>query len=358
MTKVIAEAGVNHNGSIEMAFELVDIAIAARADFVKFQTFKAERLVNDKARLAGYQKRTVKNVDNQLEMLKKLELSYQDFKILAEYCLANGVEFLSTAFDSESLNFLVEETGIKCLKIASGEMTNGPLLLEHAQTGRDIILSTGMCTVSEIKDALGVIAFGYLNRTGRPSDRNSFSNSFESSKGQAFLKEKVCLLHCTTEYPAPLDEVNLRAMSHLEEIFGLAIGYSDHTQGITVPIAAAAKGARYVEKHFTSNRELDGPDHFASLEPNELKTMVSAIREVNLALGSAEKGPTKSEQANLEAARKSIIVVRDIKAGDIIREEDLSIMRPYCGVSPMLYWQLIGQISKHTYRAGDFVIEQ
>lgn len=358
MTKIIAEAGVNHNGSIDMAFELIDIAIAARADFVKFQTFKAERLVSDNARLAGYQKKTVKNADSQLEMLKKLELSYRDFKVLADYCLANGIEFLSSAFDRESLKFLVEETGIKCLKIASGEITNGPLLLEHAQTGRDIILSTGMCTTSEIQEALGVIAFGYMNRAGRPSDMHSFADSFDSSNGQALLKEKVCLLHCTTEYPAPLDEVNLRAMTHLEDVFGLAIGYSDHTQGITVPIAAAARGAVYVEKHFTISRDLEGPDHFASLEPNELKAMVTAIREVDEALGSAEKGPTKSEQANLEAARKSITAARDIIAGQVIQQEDLSIIRPGSGVSPMLYWQFIGQISKHTYRAGDFIVEQ
>jgi N-acetylneuraminate synthase len=352
-TYVIAEAGVNHNGSLEMACKLIDAAAEAGADAVKFQTFKAENLVSLSAPKAEYQKRTTAVEESQFDMIRKLELDEASHRHLIEHCNARSIQFLSTPFDFESVDLLARTFDLPFLKIPSGEITNGPLLLYITQTGKPVILSTGMSTLDEVEQALGVLAFGYLNE-GTPS-LTAFRDAFTSEAGQAALKSNVRLLHCTTEYPAPFEDVNLRAVDTLAETFGLPVGYSDHTTGINIPVAAVAKGAVIIEKHFTLDRDLPGPDHKASLEPDELKAMVMAIREVEIALGNGIKSPTASELQNLPVARKSLVVKAGIKAGDVFTSENLGAKRPGDGVSPMEYWNYLGQKSTRSYRADDKV---
>ena len=268
---IIAEAGVNHNGCSKMAFQLVDAAVEAGADAVKFQTFKAENLVTISADKADYQKKTSESGESHFEMLKRLELSYEMHFQIMEYCSEKGIMFLSAAFDADSLQLLVDDLGLTILKIPSGEVTNGPLLLEYAQTGCDLILSTGMATLGEVEEALGVIAYGMLDNADnntKPS-KVAFHHAYFSEQGQEVLKKKVTVLYCTTEYPAPVEEINLNAMVTMQQAFGLKTGYSDHSEGITVPIAASAMGATLIEKHFTLDKTLQGPDHKASLEPSE-----------------------------------------------------------------------------------------
>jgi len=344
---IIAEAGVNHNGDSDLAFQLVNAAAQAGADAVKFQTFKAENLVTKKADKADYQKQRTQSDESQYVMLKRLELSYELHHELIKRCQRHGIEFLSTAFDQESLDFLVNDLGLKTLKIPSGEITNGPLLLAHAVTSCDLILSTGMATLGEIEEALGVLAFGMLHRDSsqiQPS-RAAFQQAYLSEDGQALLKRKVTLLHCTTEYPAPLEEINLNAMDTMQKSFGLQVGYSDHSEGITVPTAATALGAKIIEKHFTLDRELPGPDHKASLVPNELGELVAAIRAVELAMGYGIKGPTASEVKNREIARKSLVARCKIEEGDLFTEENLACKRPGLGISPMSFWKYLGRKS-------------
>ncbi len=341
---IIAEAGVNHNGSHEMAFRLVDAAVQAGADAVKFQTFKAEKLVTKNSQKANYQKQSTGD-ESQFTMLKQLELAHDTHHKLAKYCRKNFIDFLSSAFDSKSLNFLVKDIGLSRLKIPSGEITNGPLLLEHALTGCDLILSTGMTTMSEVENALGVLAFGLMNSSNshiEPS-RAAFQDAYSSEEGRRLLKKKVTLLHCTTEYPAPIIEINLNAMLTMRSIFDLKVGYSDHSEGITIPTAATALGAIMIEKHFTLDRKLPGPDHKASLEPKELKSMVDAIRVVELALGNGKKEVTPSELNNQDIVRKSLVASREIKKGEIFDESNIEIKRPGTGVSPMLYWNYLGE---------------
>lgn len=357
MTLIIAEAGVNHNGDEKLAFQLVDAAYKAGADIVKFQTFKAKNLVTAEAVQADYQIANTKKQESQLTMLSRLELSWEAHHKLIEYCNSLGIEFLSTAFDSESLAFLVNELGIRRLKLPSGELTNAPLVLEHAQTGCDIIVSTGMATLSEIEAALGVIAFGYTcNKNAIPSTE-AFQQAYASEAGQKALKEKVLILHCTTEYPAPMEEINLRAMDTLGLAFGLSAGYSDHSEGITIPIAAVARGAKVIEKHFTLDKNMEGPDHKASLEPNELAEMVKSIRLVEKALGSAVKTPTVSEIKNKNVARKSLVASCAINEGDTFTSENVTIKRPGTGMSPYLYWSLQGKTAGKSYQAGELISE-
>jgi len=354
---VIAEAGVNHNGSSEIAFQLVDAAVEAGADAVKFQTFKTENLVTKSADKAEYQKATTGVGESQYEMLKRLELSYEMHHQLIEYCKKKGIEFLSTAFDTDSLRFLVDDLGLTTLKIPSGEITNGPLLLEYAQTGCDLILSTGMATLGEVEEALGVIAFGLLS--GKNSHikicRAAFQQAYFSEQGQACLKEKVTVLHCTTEYPAPAKEINLNAMLTMHQAFGLKTGYSDHSEGITVPIAASAMGATLIEKHFTLDKALPGPDHKASLEPDELKQMVTAIRMVEQVMGNGVKGPMSSEIKNREVARKSLVATEEVLEGDEFTVRNLAIKRPGRGLSPMQYWDVLGTESSRKLHVDDQV---
>ena len=342
---IIAEAGVNHNGSREMAFQLVDAAVKASADAVKFQTFKAENLVTKSAQKASYQKQTTEGTESQFSMLKRLELAHDIHHELVGYCKDKGIDFLSSAFDSESLDFLVKDLGLNTLKIASGEITNGPLLLEHALTGCDLILSTGMATLREVEEALGVIAFGLLNNNNTQVDpsREVFQKAFLSEEGRLLLKERVTLLHCTTEYPAPINEINLNAMLTMHKVFDLKVGYSDHSEGISISTAATALGATLIEKHFTLDKLLPGPDHLASLEPNELKSMIDAIRAVEVALGNGKKEPTPSELKNRYIVRKSLVASREIRTGDKFNANNVTVKRPGTGISPIHYWDLIGE---------------
>jgi len=347
---IIAEAGVNHNGDRKLAFQLVDAAIQAGADAVKFQTFKAEELVTIGASKAEYQKKTTQANVSQYTMLKKLELSYEMHHQLVAYCKNYNIEFLSTAFDHSSLSFLVNELGLTKLKISSGDVTNGPLLLAHAVTDCNLILSTGMTTLAEIEDALGVLAWGLLNGKNNQTQPSAkaFQSAYQSEAGQEILKKKVTLLHCTTEYPAPLNEINLNAMATMRSTFGLPIGYSDHSDGITVPTAAAALGAQIIEKHFTLDRTLPGPDHQASLEPNELTAMIKAIRSVEVAMGNGLKEPTPSELKNRDIARKSLVSNGKIEVGEKFTEENIACKRPGTGISPMQYWEFLGRkATKH-----------
>ncbi|HDR2707100.1 N-acetylneuraminate synthase [Enterobacter mori] len=357
MTLIIAEAGVNHNGDEKLAFRLVDAAHKAGADIVKFQTFKAKNLVTEDAVQADYQITNTGKKESQLAMLSRLELSWEAHHALLSYCKKLGIEFLSTAFDSESLDFLVKDLGLTRLKLPSGELTNAPLVLQHARTGCDIIVSTGMATLSEIEMALGVIAFGYTADDNDVPNADAFQFAYASPEGQRALKEKVTILHCTTEYPAPLNEINLRVMETLQHAFSLPVGYSDHSEGIIIPIAAVARGATIIEKHFTLDKTMDGPDHKASLEPDELKNMVDGIRQVELALGGKLKSPTASEIKNKKIARKSIVAATNIKAGDKITEKNITVKRPGGGMSPYRYWDIIGNIADKDYLSGEYIIE-
>ena len=345
---VIAEAGVNHNGSLDQALLLIEEAAKAGADAVKFQTFKAERLVTPEAAKADYQKVTTSADESQFAMLKRLELNEEAHFQLVHRCREIGIEFISTPFDIESLTFLVEQCRVRRLKLSSGELTNGPLLLAAARTGLPILLSTGMATLGEIEQALAVLAFGYLRQTGHPT-RESLIESLVSAAGRSVLRERVTLLHCTSEYPAPLEEVNLCSMNTMETAFGLAVGYSDHTDGIAVSLAAVARGASVVEKHFTLDRSLPGPDHASSLEPHELAAMVKGIREVETALGAAMKLPSSSEIRNRVPVRKSIVARTTIRPGEVYSEDNLAVMRPGDGLSPMHYWELLGRPASRAY---------
>lgn len=357
MTLIIAEAGVNHNGDEKLAFELVDAAHQAGADIVKFQTFKAKNLVTEEAKQADYQVTNTQKQESQLAMLSRLELSYDAHHELVKHCEKLGIEFLSTAFDSESLDFLVNDLGLTRLKLPSGELTNAPLVLEHARTGCDLIVSTGMATLSEIETALGVIAFGYTADDSATPSVQAFQEAYASNEGQQALKSKVTILHCTTEYPAPMEEINLKAMDTLGRAFDLPAGYSDHSQGITIPIAAVARGAVLIEKHFTLDNNMEGPDHKASLEPKELTAMVSAIRQVEKALGSRVKTPTVSEVKNKAVARKSLVAVRNIKEGEAFSPENMTIKRPGDGMSPYRYWDMLERTASKAYRAGELILE-
>jgi N,N'-diacetyllegionaminate synthase len=319
---IIAEAGVNHNGDLEMAMRLIDAGASAGVDYVKFQTFKASTLVSHEAAMADYQKTNTGLVESQFEMLRKLELSPHHHEILINHCRKKDVQFLSTAFDLESIDLLCS-LGITLGKIPSGEITNKPFLEKMAASFEKIIISTGMCTLEEVEDALHV-----LIKAGKSRDQ-------------------ITILHCNTEYPTPMSDVNLRAMHQISAICGTATGYSDHTLGIEVPIAAVALGATVIEKHFTLDRTLPGPDHRASLEPEELKTMVSAIRNIEKALsGDGLKKPSPSEMKNMAIARKSIHLAHACSEGQSLAAEDLTMMRPGDGISPMRYEELIGRTIK------------
>ncbi len=347
-TLIIAEAGVNHNGSLERALALVDAAAAAGADIVKFQTFRAEFEISRYAEKAEYQKRTTEAAESQLDMVKQLELGLVAHRIIAAHCRERGIRFLSTPFDEPSIDLLIDEMDVPLIKVSSGDIVSGQLLLKIARTGRPVILSTGMCTLGDIEGALGVLAFGYLEPQAAPS-RAGFEAAYLSAASHSTLDERVTLLHCTTEYPAPVAEVNLRAMATLRQAFGLPVGYSDHTEGITIPIAAVALGATVIEKHFTLDRNLPGPDHKASLEPAELAAMVAAIRQVEQALGNGIKIPSASELKNKLIARKSLVAARAIRTGEVFSKENLTAKRPGNGVSPMEYWNYLGKVAKRDY---------
>ena len=329
-TLIIAEAGVNHNGSIEMAKRLIEKAAEAGVDYVKFQTFKSEKLVSRHATKAEYQKANTDGEDSQLKMLQQLELSHSDHLQLIEHCNHCGVKFLSTAFDLDSIDFLAS-LNLDLWKIPSGEITNLPYLRRIAQKGGKVIMSTGMCTIEDIEMAVNV-----LISNGTPC-------------------ENITLLHCNTEYPTPWGDVNLRAMHDIAQRLNLPVGYSDHTQGIEVPIAAVALGATVIEKHFTLDNNRPGPDHKASLEPHALKAMVEAIRHIELSLGNGVKEISESERKNITIARKSIVAATHISAGEIFTEENLTVKRPGGGISPMRWDEIIGSVSTRNYLPDEMI---
>jgi N-acetylneuraminate synthase len=353
-TYVIAEAGVNHNGSLTLAKQLVDAAVFAGADAVKFQTFRAENLVTARALKAEYQQQTTGDNSFQLEMLQALELSEAAHHELQHYCQQQAIEFLSTPFDLLSLEFLVNQLNISCLKIASGEINNAPLLFAMAKTGKPVILSTGMSTLGDVEIALSILAFGYLHPEASPS-LTQCQQAYSTSEGQGILRERVTLLHCTTEYPAPFDSINLRVLDTLHHSFGLSVGYSDHTVGIAVPIAAVAKGACVIEKHLTIDKNLAGPDHSASLEPEEFKQMVVAIRQIEQALGNHIKTPSFCEWKNREVARKSLVAGQQIKKGEVFTPENLTVKRPASGISPLHYWEYLGRSADRNYHTDELI---
>ena len=355
MTLVIAEAGVNHNGDERLATEMIDQAKDCGADVVKFQSFKANQLATPIAKLADYQVTNGARQGSQQEMLKELELGFDAQERLAKYCSKRDIEFLSTAFDFESLNFLARDLKLSRLKIGSGELTNAPFLLSHALTGCDLILSTGMATLGEIERALGVLAYGFTNSSTTTPSMVNFEKAYASDIGQASLREKVTILHCTSDYPAPVDEVNLLAMNGMREAFGLPVGYSDHTSGIAISVAAVALGAVCVEKHFTLNQKQAGPDHAASLEPRQLKEMVQSIRDVERAVGNGIKRVMPSEISNRSVARKSLVAVKHINKGDLFSSDNVSVMRPGVGLDPFAYWDLMGKVAGKEFTQGEII---
>lgn len=328
-TIIIAEAGVNHNGNINLAKKLVDVACDAGADYVKFQTFKSEKLVNKTAVQADYQITNTKKIESQLDMLKRLELSYQEFDELESYCNLKNIKFLSTAFDFESIEFLKGK--LDFYKIPSGEITNLPYLEKVAKLELPIVMSTGMANMQEVKEALDI-----LLKNGVP-------------------KDEVTILHCNTEYPTPMEDVNLSAMLSIQKELGVKIGYSDHTLGFEISIAAVAMGATVIEKHFTLDKEMEGPDHKASLDPEELKAMVRGIRNIEKAIGNGIKEPSKSEQKNIAIARKSIVALTDIKKGTIFTESNITVKRPGTGISPMKWNEFIGSKATKDYFEDDLI---
>ena len=355
-TFIIAEAGVNHNGDLALACRMVEAAAAAGADAVKFQSFKAEKIATARAPKADYQARNTGAQGGQLEMLKALELTEDDHYRLFEACQEAGVEFMSTPFDTDSAHFLADVVGVKRLKVASGEITNAPLLLEMALTGKPIVLSTGMSTLEDVEAALGVLAFGYIS-TNDDSSQERFKYAFQSAVGQAALRSNVTVLHCTSEYPAPPDTIHLRTMTALADKFGLPVGLSDHSVGIAVATAAVARGAVMIEKHMTLDRSLPGPDHKASLIPEELTDMVAAIRIVEQALGFADKTPGEAELITRGVVRKSLVALRSIAKGDAFDVANLGAKRPGGGISPLAYWSYLGRPAARDY-AADEVIDQ
>lgn len=313
---IIAEAGVNHNGSLELAKKLVDVAVEANADSVKFQTFVAENVISSQAKMADYQLANTGKVESQLEMVKKLELKFNDFIELKKYCETKGILFLSTPFDLQSIAFL-KTLNLPIMKIPSGEITNLPYLRKVGEMSTNVIVSTGMSTMEEIEAMIKILV----------------------SSGTS--KDKITLLHCNTEYPTPMKDVNLCAISTLKSAFGVNVGYSDHTLGIEIPIAAVAMGATVIEKHFTLDKTMEGPDHRASLDPNELKAMVASIRNIEIALGNGKKTPSESEMKNMVIARKSIHLKTGLLKGHILQEIDLIMKRPGDGISPMLIEKIL-----------------
>lgn len=329
---IIAEAGVNHNGDLDKAIELIEVASSAEVDVVKFQTFKADRLVSKAAKKAKYQSENIEDSDDsQYTMLKALELSEEDHRNLIQECKKRGIQFLSTAFDLDGLDYL-DSLGLPFFKCPSGEITNFPYLKRLAEKRKPVILSTGMAEMQEVKDAVEVLLTYGLT------------------------KEEITILHCNTEYPTPMADVNLKAMNTIGEEIGVQIGYSDHTMGIEVPIAAVALGAKVIEKHITIDRDLSGPDHRASLEPDELKKMVQAIRNIEKAIsGSGRKVVSPSEHPNVEIARKSIHTARTMNAGEIVKETDMISLRPGNGISPMEWEQIIGKKINRPYNALEMI---
>lgn len=348
---IIAEAGVNHNGEKDKAFSLIDAAANAGVDAVKFQTFDAARLAAASAPKAAYQKATTEVTESQYEMLKKLELPESWHVELKQYAQQLGITFISTAFDLQSLAFL-ETLDLPFYKIPSGEITNAPLLRAFARTGKDVILSTGMATLGEVEQALAILAWGYL-RTDPPRSLSEVWQHWSGDDAGKVVHEKISLLHCTSQYPTAVSEVNLKAMDSLAAAFGLKVGYSDHTEGLVIPVAAVSRGAMVIEKHFTLDRSLPGPDHKASLEPSELTEMVRQIRVVEQAMGDGIKRPQMSEWDSTLASRKQIVALQDISKNEVFTEKNIGTCRLGHGRSAIFYFDMLGTHAREAYLKGE-----
>lgn len=350
---IIAEAGVNHNGVYDNAVRLVNVAADAGVDAVKFQTFQAEKLVTASALKAGYQVTNTGNGGSQYEMLKQLEMPNSWHFDLRELCEKRGIEFISTPFDIDSLHFLVRDLDVKRLKIGSGEIGNAPLLYQAGLSRKQIILSTGMASLQEIRLSLGAFLCGALELV-RPTLAD-FERVLLEPHAMAILLQRVCLLQCTTSYPTPIDQINLRVMETLRQEFGTRVGFSDHSDGIIASTVAVAMGASVIEKHFTLDREMDGPDHLASIEPDELNKLVEEIRASETIMGNAEKFCSPLETGILSAARKSLVLLADVEEGETFTEDNLGVMRPGGGVSPIHYWEVLGTKAKRNFKKHDLL---
>lgn len=353
---VIAEAGVNHDGVLSRALALVEAAVAAGADAVKFQSFRADALVTEAAPKAPYQRRSGSADERQRAMLQRLELDADDHVALVRHCVAAGIEFMSSPFDLESLRLLVDRCGVRRIKLGSGELTHGALLLAAARTALPLVVSTGMATLAEVEEALGWLAFGALEPHAVPTSA-ACRAAWQSAEGRAAIAGRVTLLHCTTAYPTAVKDVDLRAMDTLRDAFGLPVGYSDHTIGCAVPWAAVARGATMLEKHITLDRAADGPDHAASADPDEFRTLVAGIRDIEAALGSAEKRPRAAELPQREVARRSLVAARPLAAGTVLAYTDLVAKRPAGGMSPMRVGDLVGRTLVRDLAADELVTE-
>jgi N-acetylneuraminate synthase len=351
---VIAEAGVNHNGSLKRAVAMVDAAADAGADAVKFQTFRTDEMVTASAPTAAYQATATGGETSQATMLRKLELDRAAHEALIRRCGERSIMFLSTPFDLPSLKLLATGLRLGTLKFSSGDLNNGPLLLAAARAGCRLIVSTGMSTMDEVAEALGVIAFGLRHPKGMPENRAALAAARTEPGMQARLADIVTLLQCTSAYPTEFDEVHLRVMDTLASTFGVPVGFSDHTPGIVASLAAAARGARIIEKHFTLDRELPGPDQAASLEPDEIAELIRSVRIIERVLGQqTDKTPSPAEQDTAAVARKSIVAACYIGAGEILTEENLAVKRPGTGLSPMGYWDLLGGTAQRDYQRDE-----
>ena len=357
MTQIIAEIGVNHNGSLEMAKKLIDKAIQCKVDTVKFQVGDPKNVIAPIAPKANYQKQNTGVDESQLEMVEKIVLKSEDYKVLHDYCKKKKVEFLATPFDKASVKFLSEDLSLDTLKIASGEITNYELLYECAKTNKNLIISTGMSKLFEIREALDFLMFCYLYPDLIPNSKN-IKESHTPKEYSRVLGNKITLLHCTTEYPAPLDSINLNAMTTIRKTFGLPVGLSDHSSGIEASLAAISLGAKIIEKHFTLDKNLPGPDHIASLTPNELRNLVKGVRKVEKILGSKEKSPQKVELENIKIARRSIFACRQIKKGDIFTNENITCKRPATGICSTRYWDIIGKRATRDFNENEQIVHE
>lgn len=357
-TYIIAEIGVNHNGSLSQAFELIEAAANSGADAAKIQIFRAGSIATKGVDVAEYQKSAGRSRQTQYEMLENLELTYDEIQQLHDKSVKIGIDFLATPFDEESLNFLTNVLEIKNIKISSSEITNAPFLLEISRVAEQILLSTGMCDMSDIENALSVLSFGFMNDEETDPSIDEFKKAFRSYEAREVLKEKVSLLHCSTSYPTPTEDANLRAITTLRAAFGLDVGYSDHTMGIHIAPAAVVLGARIVEKHLTLDRDQIGPDHKCSLDPKEFKTFVSAIRDIEGAMGNGVKVASPLEWENASVVRKSIVAGRSIARGEPFTRENLAVKRSGGGMSPFMYWSLIGKTAEKSYEYDELIAQR
>lgn len=354
-TYIIAEAGVNHNGDFKLAKELVKVASECGADAVKFQTFKADKLTTKNVQKAKYQSENNPETSTQKEMLKQLELTNKEFVALSMECAKHQIDFLTTCFDKDSLSVICEKTNPKLLKIGSGDLTNLPLIIEHAKTGRDIIISTGMATFADIEDALAALAFGYLSDVDDIESYAWLKQNYYTAATLHKIKDKVTILHCVTDYPARHEDLNLDAIRQLKSVYDFKVGYSDHSLGIEACCAALTLGATCLEKHLTLDKKMPGPDHAASASPDEFKMLVDAVRNLEKSLVPGVKAPTERERANIKVARTYLVASEDISKGEVYTKDNLTVKRAGKGILPSLYWDMLGSKAKANHKADDSI---